>query len=81
MNLQDDYWVKYLKKGKVFARHCKFSSFEDGKLTIITTSVRRNSKIVQSKIIIPFCDLIFIGNKTREQIVYLNKKYMSVVND
>lgn len=81
LNTESELWVKYLKGGKVFARYCVFSNFEDNVFKFIAKSVKRDGKIVFSTIPMPFESIIFIGNISEAKSVYINKKYMDVVEE
>lgn len=75
---EDDVWVKYLKKGRTFARHGVVSTYEEDKFTLLVKSIRRNGKEVISKLPINYSELLFIGNVTTGERAYINEKFIDI---
>lgn len=75
---EDDVWVKYLKKGKTFARHGVVSSYDENKFTLLVKSVRRNGNEIISKLPIQFEELLFIGNEITGERLYINDQFIDI---
>lgn len=78
LNHEDKLWIKYFKKGKVFARYGVFSTFKDGVFTLVADSLKRSGKIVHSNIPLKEEEIIFIGNTVTGEIVFIDRRYMDV---
>lgn len=78
LNHEDRLWIKYFKKGKVFARYGVFSTFNEGVFTLVADSTKRNGKVVHSNIPLKEEEIIFIGNTVTGEIVFIDRRYMDV---
>lgn len=76
---EDKLWVKYFKKGRIFARYGYFSTYEDGVMTMLVSSNRKNDKVLISKLPLKVEEIFFIGNVTKEKIEFVDTNYMDVV--
>ena len=76
---EDKLWVKYFKKGRIFARYGYFSTYENGVMTMLVSSNRKNDKILISKLPLKVEEIFFIGNVTKERIEFVDTNYMDVV--
>lgn len=76
---EDKLWVKYFKKGRIFARYGYFSTYEDGVMTMLVSSNRKNDKVLISKLPLKLEEIFFIGNVTKEKIEFVDTNYMDVV--
>lgn len=78
LNHEDRLWIKYFKKGKVFARYGVFSTFNEGVFTLVADSTKRSGKVVHSNIPLKEEEIIFIGNTVTGEIVFIDGRYMDV---
>lgn len=76
---EDKLWIKYFKKGRIFARYGYFSTYEDGTLTLLVSSNRKNDRILISRLPLKLEEIFFIGNVTKERIEFVDTNYMDVV--
>lgn len=79
LNPEDKLWIKYFKKGRIFARYGHFSTYEDGVLTLLVSSNRKNDKVLISKLPLKKEEIFFIGNVTQDKIEFVDTNYMDVV--
>ena len=79
LNPEDKLWIKYFKKGRIFARYGHFSTYEDGVLTLLVSSNRKNDKVLISKLPLKKEEIFFIGNVTKDRIEFVDINYMDVV--
>ena len=48
LNHEDKLWIKYFKKGKVFARYGVFYTFKDGVFTLVADSLKRSILLISA---------------------------------
>lgn len=77
MDNESLYWIKFFKKGKIFARNGKFSTREtDGTFIFITRSIRLTGEKIYSKFPIKPEELIFVGNRKTNEILFADPNHI-----